>query len=168
MSYMLNDLAADCHAAMAENQGPAGREKVRQCIERALKDQDFVASQFGPENEDERKVVYEDPEFGFCILAHVYKGAKGSNPHDHGPSWAIYGQAIGQTEMTDWRKVMPPQGDEPGVVEHVKVYDLEPGVAHLYNEGDLHSPRRENDTKLIRVEGMNLAGVKRDRYVVAS
>lgn len=168
MSYTLEDLAADCHAAIAGDQGPPGREKVRQCVEKALKDQDFVASQFGPGNLDERKIVYRDPEFGFCILAHVYQGAKGSNPHDHGPSWAIYGQAVGQTEMTDWRKIKAPEGDEPGLVERVRVYALQPGVAHLYNEGDLHSPRREDDTRLIRVEGMNLAGVERDRYVVAA
>lgn len=167
MSYTLENLAADCHTAIAADQGPAGREKLRQHIETALKDQDFVATQFGPENDVERQVVYEDPEFGFCILAHVYQGAKGSNPHDHATSWAIYGQAVGVTEMTDWRKLKAPEGEEPGIVEPVKVYELKPGVAHLYNEGELHSPRRETDTKLIRVEGRNLAGVKRDRYVAA-
>ena len=71
------------------------------------------------------------------------------------------------TEMTDWRKLKAPEGEEPGIVEPVKVYELKPGAAHLYNEGELHSPRRETDTKLIRVEGRNLAGVKRDRYVAA-
>ncbi len=167
MSYTLENLAADCHAAIAEDAGPPGREKVCRYVEKALKDQDFIASHLGPENRDERKIIYQDPEFGFCILAHVYSGAKGSNPHDHASSWAIYGQAVGETEMTDWRKVKPPQGDEPGLVEQVRVYALQPGAAHLYNEGDLHSPRREDDTKLIRVEGMNLAGVARDRYVAA-
>ena len=47
-------------------------------------------------------MLYEDPELGFTILAHGYVGAKGSKPHDHGPSWAIYGQAAGETIMTDW------------------------------------------------------------------
>ena len=167
MSYTLDQLAADCHAAIAENNGPAGREKVRLNIEKALKDSDFVATHFPPENTDGRKILYEEPEFKFCILAHVYEGAKGSNPHDHGPSWAIYGQATGVTEMTEWRKVKEPQGEEPGVVESVDVYDLKPGMAKVYNEGDLHSPRREATTRLIRVEGMNLTDVKRDRYVAA-
>ena len=26
-------------------------------------------------------------------------------PHDHGSSWAIYGLAEGDTEMTDWKVV---------------------------------------------------------------
>jgi hypothetical protein len=34
----------------------------------------------------------EDPELGFCILGHVYHGAKDSNPHDDGPSWAVHVQ----------------------------------------------------------------------------
>ena len=51
-----------------------------------------VAAVYGPDNHDDRKILYEDPDLKFCILAHVYKGEKNSNPHDHGPSWAVYGQ----------------------------------------------------------------------------
>ena len=40
-------------------------------------------------------------------------------------------------------------------------------MAACYNEGDLHSPRREDTTRLIRIEGINLDGVERDRYVPA-
>ena len=167
MSYTLVQLSADCHDAIANDAGPAGREIVRQHIARACGDSDFVASQFGPDNTTERQVIYEDPDHGFCILAHVYKGAKASNPHDHATSWAIYGQAIGVTEMTDWRKVREPKDAAPGKVEKVKSYELTPGIAHVYNVGDLHSPMREDDTCLIRVEGRNLAGVKRDKYEVA-
>lgn len=167
MSYSLDQLSSDCHDAIANDPGPAGREIVRQCIARACGDTDFVAGQFGPDNTTERQVIYEDADHGFCILAHVYKGAKASNPHDHASSWAIYGQAVGTTVMTDWRKIQEPKEGEPGRVEKVKSYDLTPGVAHVYQEGELHSPMRENDTCLIRVEGKNLAGVKRDKYVVA-
>jgi len=56
----------------------------------------------------------------------------------------------------------------PGKVRKVRDYSLTPGVAHVYNEGVLHSPRREGDTRLIRVEGQNLKGVKRDKYEVAA
>jgi hypothetical protein len=127
-----------------------------------------VAAQFPPDNDVQRQVIYEDPDFGFCILAHVYEGAKASNPHDHADSWAIYGQAVGVTEMTDWRKVKAPADGAPGLVESAKVYDLEPGMAKFYDVGVLHSPRRESTTRLIRIEGKNLTGVKRDTYEVAS
>jgi hypothetical protein len=165
MAYTLDQFSADCRAALQADPGPKGREKVRQAVERALRDRDFVVRHLGPQEDSPRKILYEDPDLKFCILAHVYEGARGSPPHDHGPSWAIYGQAAGVTEMTDWKLVARPAGDAPGKVILVRTYNLEPGVAHLYNEGDLHSPRRESTTRLIRIEGRNLDQIKRDRFV---
>ena len=101
-------------------------------------------------------------------IAHVYRGAKNSQPHDHGPSWAVYCQVAGVTEMTDWRLLEKPAGGQPGKVEKVRSYMLTPGTAHLYNEGDLHSPRRENETRLIRIEGTDLTKVKRDKFEIAA
>ena len=168
MAYTLEQLSADCHAAMAEDSGDAGREKVRDYIAKACGDADFVAEHFENPGQPERHILYEDPEFNFCILAHSYNGAKGSNPHNHADSWAIYGQAKGETIMTDWECVEEPKDGNPGKVKKVRDYKLTPGIAHYYKVGALHSPRRENDTRLIRVEGKNLAGVKRDKYEVAA
>jgi hypothetical protein len=39
-----------------------------------------------------------------------------------------------------------------------------PGNAYLYNEGDLHSPRRRGPTQLIRIEGMNMDRIKRLKF----
>ncbi|MGE0746406.1 MAG: hypothetical protein AB7K86_14205 [Rhodospirillales bacterium] len=164
MAYTLEEFSADCRKALLAEPGPAGREKVRQYVEKALKDPAFVAAHLGPNADSERNCLYEDPDLGFCILAHVYKGPKGSSPHDHGPSWAIYGQASGVTEMTDWQLLEKPKESAPGKVKFVRKYDLTPGIAHLYNEGDLHSPRREADTRLIRIEGKNMAKVRRDKF----
>ena len=114
-----------------------------------------------------RSVLYEDPELGFCIVAHVYEGAKGGEPHDHAGTWAIYGQAKGVTEMTEWRKLRAPESDKPGLVAPLKTYALKPGMAVVYNEETLHSPDRAGPSRLIRIEGRNLDGVTRDVYVVA-
>lgn len=168
MTYTLDQFAADCRAALLKDPGPAGRELVRQYTERACADPDFVARHLGPDNNDDRKILYEDPDLRFCILAHAYKGEKNSNPHDHGPSWAVYGQVAGITEMTDWRLIEKPQNGAPGKVAKVKTYELKPGTAHVYNEGVLHSPRRANDTRLIRIEGQDLSKVKRDKFEVAA
>jgi len=164
MSYTLEQLAADCHDAIAADPGPAGREQVRRHLERALADPAFVDDHLGPHCSAPRSLLYEDPAFHFCIMAHVYTGAKAAPPHDHADTWAIYGQAVGTTEMTEWRKVRAPEGGEPGLVEPLKVYALEPGMAVVYNEGVLHSPRRDGPTRLIRIEGRNLDGVTRDLY----
>lgn len=167
MSYTLEQLAADCHDALAVDPGPAGREVVRRHLERALADKAFVETHLGDQNTTPRRVVYEDPDFGFCIVAHVYEGAKGGEPHDHAGTWAIYGQAKGTTEMTEWRKLRAAEDDKPGLVAPLKSYALKPGMAVVYNEDMLHSPERAGSTRLIRIEGRNLDGVKRDRYEIA-
>ena len=164
MSYPLDQLANDCHDALVADPGPAGRETVRQCVARACKDEEFVSTYLGADNNTERQVIYEDSDLGFCILAHVYAGAKESQPHNHASTWAIYGQAEGITMMTDWEAVEPPHDGQPGTVKAVRTYRLEPGDAHVYQEGDLHSPGRDGPTRLVRIEGMNMTGVKRDSY----
>jgi predicted metal-dependent enzyme (double-stranded beta helix superfamily) len=163
MGHTLEQLAAKMHDILAAEPGAGGREKVRALVEEVLKDDAFVARHLG-DDVPERKILFEDPQLGFCILAHVYKGARESNPHDHGPTWAIYGQARGETLMNDWALVEPASETKPGKVRHVRSYPLKPGMAHVYNEGDLHSPRREGPTRLIRIEGRNMDKVKRLAY----
>ena len=159
----LKQFANQCHTLLAAEPGATGREKVRELLEEALQDADFVAESL-PDGTPERKVLYEDSALGFCILAHAYQDARESTPHDHGPSWAIYGQARGETEMTQWELVEPAGPEKPGKVRPLKTYSLRPGMAQLYNEGELHSPKRAGPTHLIRIEGQNLDNVSRLRY----
>lgn len=167
MAISLEEFAKECNGFLKKEPGPAGRKKILAALEKVLKDEAFVAKHLGPDNEEPRKILYEDPEFKFCIVAHVHKGPKDSKPHDHGPSWAIYGQAKGMTTMTEWKVVKPRTGGKPAVVEPAKVYDLKPGMAVLYEIGDLHSPSRSGPTRLIRIEGENLDHVRRDTFVAA-
>ena len=164
MEYTLERFADDCRTALREQETKSARETIRECCSRACNDDEFVATHFGPDNTSDRKIIYEDPELGFCILTHVNEGASESRPHDHGPSWAVYAQADGLTEMTDWRAIKPCDGDAPGVVEAVRTYTLRRGDAHIYHEGDIHSPRRDGSTKLIRIEGKKLDGLPRGYF----
>jgi hypothetical protein len=164
MSVTIESFSGDCRAALMADAGKAGVEKVRQLLETALKDETFVQTYLGPEADSPRNIIYEDPDLKFCIIAHVYKGTSTGNPHDHADSWAIYGQAAGVTRMTAWRKLAAPDGDKPGQVEEVRLFDQNPGAASAWHVGQLHSPAREGETRLIRIEGRNLAGVERDKY----
>src|SRR5207244_5876691 len=148
---------------LTDDRGPEGRRKVCALVQDVLKDDVFIASHLGDDG-PERKIIYEDPELGFCILGHVYQGAKESQPHDHGPTWAIYGQAFGETIMTDYEKVAPASEGVIGKARPVRDYKLTPGDAYVYNEGDLHSPRRAGSTRLIRIEGRNVEKIRRFPY----
>ena len=164
MGHTLEQFAAQCHDAIKAEPGPAGRKKVAALLQEVLKDKQFIDKHVDA-SVGERKILYEDPEFGFCILAHDYKDAKTSDPHDHAHSWAIYGQARGETEMSDYQLLEPASAEKPGKVRRLRTYKLTPGVAHVYNEGDLHSPKRVSSTDLIRIEGVNMEKVKRMKFV---
>ena len=166
MGYTLESFAAECNAALKADSGLKGQEQVRDIVKKVLADKDFIQKHLGDATA-EREIIYEDKEFGFCICAHAYGDAKEGGPHDHGPTWAIYGQAEGETSMTDWKIVKQPDGDRPGEVVKTDTYVMKPGDAHLYPVGAVHAPYRNGPTKLIRIEGVDTKTVKRTPLKVA-
>jgi hypothetical protein len=169
MTYTLDQLAADIRDALKADPSSAGRRKVCGYVSRALNEPAFLATYLKDRapKADPREILYEDPELGFCICAHVYDGAANGSPHDHGSSWAIYGQAAGITEMTDWTIVQKGEAGNPTLVEPARTYAMQPGDAHFYDVADVHSPRRDAPVKLIRIEGRNLDHVKRSNIKAA-
>jgi hypothetical protein len=97
MSYTLEQLSTDIRNALKADGGPAGKAAVCRLVSKVLVDKEFVAKHLTPDQCKPRKVLFEDPELGFCICGHVYEGAAAGAPHDHGSSWAIYGHAEGDT-----------------------------------------------------------------------
>jgi len=167
MAYTLEQLSDEIRGALKADSGVAGKKAVCAIVSKALVDQDFIAKHLTSEQCKPRKVLYEDPELGFCVCGHVYEGAAAGAPHDHGSSWAIYGLAVGDTEMTDWRIVKEGDGDNPKLVVPERSYVLRPGDAHFYDVGVVHSPNRAGATKLVRIEGGNLDHIKRSNIKAA-
>jgi len=165
MAYTLDQFASDCRSAIKADAGTSGREQIVQHVKTALGDSEFLEKWLGESDVQERRVIYEDPDHGFCICAHVYNGPARGKPHDHGPTWAIYGQAVGETEMTDWKVV---KDGSPKEVALDRTYTLKPGDAHLYEPGDIHAPLRDAPTRLIRVEGVNTENITRTKIVEAA
>jgi hypothetical protein len=125
---------------------------VRLLLEEWLRDREFVEAHV-TDDHPQRRVLYQDAELGFVVLGHVFREAPRTKPHDHGSSWAIYGQAEGTTFMDEREIVERAEPGKPGKVRKVTTYELTPGHAHTYNEGVLHSPWREGPAKMIRIEG---------------
>jgi len=159
MAYTLKEFCADCHKAISEDRGPGGREKVRQLLEKLLDNKEFVAEHCGPDAKVGIHTLYHDPETDFHVLAHINAKSRKSPPHDHGPSWAVYGQAVGHTDMTVWRRT--DDRSKPGYaeVEPDRTYRLTPGKAGKFDIGDIHQIEFTDNARFVRVTGTDLATV---------
>jgi len=164
MAYDLDQFIADCRATLQRDPGPAGREEVRVKLERLLANQDFINAYCGDDQPRGLKLLYEDKDLGFQVLAHINDKARVSPPHDHGASWAIYGQATKYTDMIEWER--EDDGNDPAHAElkPVKRYRLNPGHAGIYQDGKIHSIDYPDYARFVRVTGTNLDAIPRVRF----
>jgi hypothetical protein len=163
MPYQLEQFIADCRSILTRDPGPQGREEVRQKLERLLQNPAFVKKHC----EDATRglhVLYEDPELGFQILAHINDKARAGAPHDHGASWAIYGQATHYTDMIEWDREDDGSDPKHAKLKPVKKYRLEPGHAGIYQDGKIHSIAYPDYSRFVRVTGTNLDRIHRVRF----
>ena len=168
MTYELNQFISDCRTILTRDPGPKGREEVRVLLEKLLSNPDFVHAHCGDDVPQGLKVLYEDPKLGFQILAHINNKARAGEPHDHGASWAIYGQATHYTDMVEWKR--EDDGCNPGEakLKPVKKYRLLPGHAGIYQDGTIHSIDYPDYARFVRVTGTNLDKIERVRFDLAS
>ncbi|HTV87463.1 MAG TPA: hypothetical protein VME41_00470 [Stellaceae bacterium] len=165
MPYTLEAFCDDCRQALTSDPGRGGRERVRRLLEKLLADKEFVARHVTAMSPG-RHTLYEDPELGFVVLSHVNaKGGK-SPPHDHGASWAVYGQATQYTDMTEWRRDDGGPSDAPGParLEAARRYRLEPGHAGLFDIRDIHAIDYPDGARFVRVTGTDLENVPRLKF----
>jgi hypothetical protein len=166
MSYDLDAFVSDCRAILKRDPGPKGREDVRIHLEKLLTNRDFVETYCGDHVPRGLKVLYEDPDLGFQVLAHINDKARVSPPHDHGASWAIYGQATLYTDMIEWER--EDDGPDQAKLKPVKKYRLLPGHAGIYQDGTIHSIDYPDSARFVRVTGTNLDNIQRMRFDLAS
>jgi hypothetical protein len=144
MAYGKDDFIADCRKALKERGGDAAREAICTSMKKLLKNEDFIAEHLGPD------------QTGFNLLFHVFDHANGSPPHDHGASWAVYGQAVGHTDMTEWE-----YDEAADKLNPVKEYRLKEGEAGIYPPHAIHSIEYNAGARFVRVTGVDLATVTR-------
>ena len=161
MAYTLEAFCRDCRRHLGEDPGAGGREKIRRDLERLLRVPEFVEEYCGAHVERGVRVLYDDPDLGFQVLAHVNAEARVSPPHDHGESWAIYGQATKYTDMVEWERVDDESDPGHGEVRPEKSYRLTPGHAGIYADGKIHSIDYPDDARFVRVTGTNLDEINR-------
>ena len=164
MAYGLDEFCRDSHDALARDNSPAGREAVRKNLEKLLMNQAFVEEACGKDAPVGVTELFRDDEFEFVVLAHVNDKPHASPPHDHGTSWAIYGQAKEYTDMSEFSRADGGDGDGDVKIEHVKTYRLAPGQAGLYDVRAIHAIDYPAQACFVRVTGRPLENEPRLRY----
>jgi len=160
MSYALDEFCDDVRAILARGDDRDARELVRQKLELLLVDDEFCAAYVGPEQDPGVAQIYEDPKLHFCVLAYNMADPRTSPPHDHGESWAVYGQTAGCTDMTIWSAADRPDGN----IEAERTFRLEPGQAGLFDVREIHSIQYTAGSKFVRVTGVDLSTETRRVY----
>ena len=165
MSYSLGDFWDDTRAILLESDDRNGRENIRQKLELLLREAAFCAAYVGPDSDLGVSQIFEDPDLHFCVLAYNMAESRTSPPHDHGRSWAVYGQAAGYTDMTIWSAAgscdgkghAEGDGKGGGNIEPVRTFRLEPGQAGLFDVREIHSIQYPEGSKFVRVTGVDMS-----------
>lgn len=155
-TYGLGEFCRDCREAIKKDPGDGGREAIRDRMKALLENEDFVAEHLGPERPFGTYTLYHDPETDFHVLAHCFDNGSKSPPHDHGQSWAIYGQTRGHTDMIVWDRTDDGSDNANVALEIAEQYRLEPGDVGIFHPGDIHSIEFTDGARFLRVTGTDL------------
>jgi hypothetical protein len=161
MAYDLDQFIADCRTTLTADPGPSGREQVRANLEKLLGNPAFIQQYCSDDVPRGLSVLYEDDKLGFQVLAHINDKARVSPPHDHGDSWAIYGQATKYTDMIEWEREDDGSDPKHAKLKPVTKYRLTPGKAGIYQDGKIHSIDYPDYARFVRVTGTNLDKIDR-------
>ncbi len=163
MPYDFETFCSDCRDALASEEARAAHERVQRLLEKLLTNDAFLAEHLGPDAPTGVRQIYRDEQADFCVIVYNTRAPRVSPPHDHGASWAVYGQVREHTDMTVYRRVAG-DGAGPAELERVGGYRLEPGQVGLYDVGDIHSIDYPAGAQFVRVTGTDLEEIPRLRF----
>lgn len=163
MSYDLDRFCRDCHDILRQAQDDDARARIAANLERLLANPAFVAETWREDTPPGKRELYHDPETGVYVLAHVQRAGKGGQPHSHGDSWAIYGNARGFTDMTEWERVNDAAEDH-AELRATDRYRIGPGEVRAYGPGVIHSTAHPEPAWVVRITGGDLDVLPRYRF----
>ena len=168
MAYTLQKFCRDARNHLKSGASRTALEKVKSSMERLLKEEAFIKQQFQDDTEVGLRRTYADPELGFEVLAYRWDQARSSQPHDHGDSWAIYGQVYEYTEMTEYERTDDGSNPERATLNVKNKYRLHPGQAGIYWGRELHSTATPAGACYLRITGTDLENIPRIRIDTAT
>ncbi len=163
MSYELKAFCDDARASLKAKPLAGAIKDIAQDLSRLLDNADFVRASFHDDTPAGKTVLYHDPEMDFYVYAHTQAEGKGGAPHSHGTSWAVYGNAMAVTEMTEYARVNP-DIEEEVILKKTDHYQLGPGQTRAYGPGVIHSTAHPKKAWVVRVTGTDLDKLPRYHF----
>lgn len=164
MAYDFRDFCNDCRATLKSDPGPNGRQRIREHLTKLLADPKFVDDHVGDRLPPGKHLLFEDPELGFVVLGYHYPREGGGTPHNHGDSWAVYGQARDYTDVKVFRRKDDATNKDSFDLEVIEEIRMTPGHAELFDVGVIHSISFPAGSRVVRITGTDLDKIRKDRY----
>ena len=164
MAYAFKQFCDDCRNTLIADKGPAGRKSLVDHLEKLLANSKFVDEQLGLNQPSGRQTVYEDADTGFCVLFHRYDKSGGGTPHDHGDSWAVYGQAKKFTDIKEFIQLDEEIENNKADLVVSREFRMKSGKAALFDVGVIHSINFTPGGRVVRVTGTNLDKIPKRRF----
>jgi predicted metal-dependent enzyme (double-stranded beta helix superfamily) len=130
---------------------PLRWERARELLGVMLKDPEVLEhsktwpdspAKLGLEGKHGNLLLYEDPDWGFCINALIKKPTAKTTIHDHGVSWTLYGVIDGGEDVVRFDRI---DGGAPGdlpsqaVVKETETFSVGPGYIDLIKPWEIHA-----------------------------
>ena len=162
--YDLEDFCSDVKTALSTQDGEQARESIRKKLEKLLTNEEFVSTHCHKDAKIGVHVLYQDEELGFMVLNHVINKGRKSLPHDHGESWAIYGQAVGYTDMSEFDRLDNETKEGIAELKMVNEYRLTPGLAGMFGPRQIHAIHFVEGSRFIRITGTDLSRIATRKF----
>jgi predicted metal-dependent enzyme (double-stranded beta helix superfamily) len=142
---------------------PSALPQIALHLQDLLANTAFVNANFDDETPAGKRLLWRDADTGFMVLAHVQPAGKGGAPHDHGASWAVYGNARGRTDMTEYRRVNDALEAHAVWLPQTR-YSLHSGQTRAYPSGTVHATAHPEKAWVLRITGTDLDQIPRYRF----
>ena len=166
--YDLEDFCSDLKTALSTQDGEQARESIRKKLEKLLTNKEFVSTYCHKDAKIGVHVLYQDDELGFMVLNHVINKGRKSPPHDHGESWAIYGQAVGYTDMSEFERLDNETREGIAELKMVSEYRLTPGLAGMFGPRQIHAIHFVEGSRFIRITGTDLSRIATRKFDIVA
>jgi predicted metal-dependent enzyme (double-stranded beta helix superfamily) len=163
MAYDLEQFCKDGRAALQQGPLETALQTIAADLRKLLANADFVRATFNDETPVGKRELFHDAATDFYVLAHVQAPGKAGAPHSHGNSWAIYGNARGFTEMTEYKRVNP-ESEEAVTLAVSDKYRVSAGESRGYGPGKIHSTAHPEKAWVVRITGTDLDHLPRYHF----